>query len=128
MSADRNTEVGEASVDRRDIPLDTAHEWVYSWIDAAERLFDLTARSAYTLISEQHAVALAMLDERSPSGIWRLQTGYALAGTTKAVAYARHASEIVLGTLADAVAHAESRTSRQYLAADTSDEKSAGLA
>ncbi|WP_224010965.1 phasin family protein [Paraburkholderia tropica] len=108
--------------------MDTAHEWAYLWIDAAERLFDLTARSAHTLISEQHAVALAMLDERSPAGIWRLQAGYALAGTTKAVAYARHASEIVLGTLADAVAHAESRTTRQYIAGGTIDESFAGLA
>lgn len=75
----------------------------------------ISPRVPHTLITEQRAVTFAMLDEHSPLGVWRLQTGYALAGSAKAVSYARHASEILLGTLADAVSEAESRMSRQYL-------------
>jgi len=96
---------------------DAAHAWAFSWITVTERLADLAVRATQTLITEQRAIALAMLEERSPLGAWRLQTGYALAGTAKSVAYARHASEIVLGTIADAVTDAESRANRQYLGA-----------
>lgn len=96
---------------------EAAHAWAFSWVSATQRLGELAARAAQTLITEQRAISLAMLDERSPFGVWRLQTGYALTGTAKSVAYARHASEIVLGTIADAVTDAESRISRNFFGA-----------
>jgi phasin family protein len=85
------------------------------FVDAAERLFELNRTAVKTSIDEQCAVALKAVEERSPLGAWRLQASYVLAGSAKAVAYWRHASEILLGSFANAVSDAEHRVNRGFL-------------
>lgn len=120
MNANQTIGINDAGRDAEQHPLspyESAQAWTYSWINATERLADLAARATQTLLAEQRAVTFAMLEEQSPFSVWRLQTDYALTGTAKSVAYARHASEIVLGTIADAVTAAESRISRNFFGA-----------
>ncbi|MBB5414299.1 phasin family protein [Paraburkholderia sp. CNPSo 3155] len=95
-SADRRTEVNH-------------------FFDATERLFELNRTAVKTSIDEQCVVALKALEERSPLGAWRLQASYVFAGSAKAVAYWRHASEILLDSFADAVSDAEHRVNRGFL-------------
>ena len=68
-----------------------------------------------TLLDEQCAVASKAAEERSPLGAWRLQASYVLAGSAKAVAYWRHASEILMDSLADVVSDAEHRVNDGFL-------------
>ncbi|MEP9327280.1 TIGR01841 family phasin [Paraburkholderia phymatum] len=86
------------------------------YIRTVERITELNSRAIQTAIDEQRVVALEAASERSPLGAWRLQTGYALAGTAKVVAWWRHASEIVLGAAAEAVAAAENRANSHFMA------------
>ncbi|WP_230561180.1 TIGR01841 family phasin [Paraburkholderia translucens] len=86
------------------------------YVGAAERFFELNRTAVLTSIDEQCAVAVKAADERSMLGAWRLQAGFAFAGTAKAVAYWRHATEIMLDTYADAVSDAENRLNRGFLA------------
>ncbi|QGZ66700.1 TIGR01841 family phasin [Paraburkholderia acidisoli] len=102
-----------------------AASWMGIWGGAATRLADLTAQAIRTSLDEQRAIALAAAEERSPLGVWRLQTSYSLAGTAKTVAYFRHATEIVLDTLTDAVADAEGRMNQNFMAVTGALEQSA---
>ncbi|RZF26489.1 phasin family protein [Paraburkholderia sp. UYCP14C] len=86
------------------------------YVGAAEKLFELNRTAVLTSIDEQCAVAIKAADERSLLAAWRLQASYVFAGTAKAVAYWRHASEILLDTYADAVSDAENRLNRGFLA------------
>ena len=86
------------------------------YVGAAEKFLELNRTAILTSIDEQCAVATKAADERSLLGAWRLQASYAFAGTAKAVAYWRHASEIFLDAYADAVSDAENRLNRGFLA------------
>ncbi|MGF6962258.1 TIGR01841 family phasin [Paraburkholderia youngii] len=85
------------------------------FVDVAERLFELNRTAVKTSIDEQFAVTSKALEERSPLGAWRLQASYVLAGSAKAAAYWRHASEILLDSFADVVNDAEQRVNRGFL-------------
>lgn len=98
-------------------PLPAVTTWARRCVDAAEQLADLNSRALHVALDEQRAIAQEAASQPSWLNLWRLQTGYALAATTKSAAYLRHVSEIALGAYVDAVADTERCIKESYLSA-----------
>ncbi|MEM5425974.1 phasin family protein [Paraburkholderia ferrariae] len=86
------------------------------YVETAGRIAELNSHAFSTTLNEQRAIAIESASERSPFDAWRLNAGYALAGTVKTAAYWRHINEIMLGAIVDCVSGIESRLNRDFMA------------